>query len=419
MTEKDKELIALFRYGLIAPLLTDTVTNHTAYLDEVSAKTHDVPHYGIRSYNRKTLLEWHRLYRRHGFDALKPKVRTDKGSSRALPAESAKRLLTLRTENIHLSVKLFHEWLIHEGHFTSSDCSYSTVYRLLKKHQLLKPSVADTSDRRRFAHVDINTLWQTDVSHGPYLTLNGKKRKTYLIAFIDDASRRITGAQFMLAEKNEDLLHVLKSALLTCGKPTMLYADNGKIFRSHQLNTSCATLGIALVNTRPYDPKSKGKIERFFKTVRSRFYPLLTDADLLDLEVLNQRFEAWLARDYHHKVHSSLNEAPMVFYMRGSDRIRHFSDPRIIDEAFLIRTTRKVKSDATISLHNALFEASPMFIGKSVDIRYPNECPDEIYLYENSVRILTCKKVIMTDNAIAKRNNNPISYSALGGVPHV
>ena len=145
----------------------------------------------------------------------------------------------------------------------------------------------------------------------------------------------------------------------------------------------------------------------------------MTDADLLDLEVLNQRFEAWLARDYHHKVHSSLNEAPMVFYMRGSDRIRHFSDPRIIDEAFLIRTTRKVKSDATISLHNALFEASPMFIGKSVDIRYPNECPDEIYIYENSVRILTCKKVIMTDNAVAKRNNNPISYSALGGVPHV
>jgi hypothetical protein len=109
----------------------------------------------------------------------------------------------------------------------------------------------------------------------------------------------------------------------------------------------------------------------------------------------------------------------MVFYMRGSDRIKHFSDPRIIDEAFLIRVTRKVKSDATISLHNALFEASPMFIGKSVDIRYPNECPDEIYIYENSVRILTCKKVIMTDNAIAKRNNNAISYSALGGVPHV
>ena len=70
MTEKDKELFALFRYGLIVPLLTDTVSSHTAYLDEVSAKTHDVPHYGLRTYNRKTLLEWHRLYRRHGFVAL-------------------------------------------------------------------------------------------------------------------------------------------------------------------------------------------------------------------------------------------------------------------------------------------------------------------------------------------------------------
>ena len=419
MTEKEKELIALFRYGLIAPLLNSTTASQKTHLDDISSKQHDVPHYGVKTYTRKTILEWHRNYRRYGFDALKPKVRTDKGSSRALPSESAKLLLNLRRENIHLSVKLFHEWLINQGYFTSSDCSYSTVYRLLKKHDLLKPSSTDTSDRRRFAHIDINTLWQTDVSHGPRLNLNGKKRKSFLIAFLDDASRRITGARFMLAEKNEDLLHVLKLALLTCGKPTMLYADNGKIFRSHQLNTSCATLGIALVNTKPYDPKSKGKIERFFKTVRSRFYPLLTDADLMDLEVLNQRFDAWLSRDYHHKVHSTIKEAPMMFYMRQSDKIKHFQDPRIIDEAFLIRVTRKVKSDATISLNNALYEASPMFIGKSVDLRFEHDSPHEVYIYENNVRIYTCPKVIMKDNAVAKRKNNTISYSSIGGSSNV
>lgn len=419
MTEKDKELIALFRYGLIAPLLTGTISSHKSYLDDVSAKTHDVPHYGTRTYTRKTILEWHRLYRRYGFDSLKPKARTDKGSSRALPAESSKLMLKLRRENIHLSVKLFHEWLINEGHFNSSDCSYSTVYRLLGKHDLLKASSIDVSDRRRFAYVDINTLWQTDVSYGPYLTINSKKNKTYLIAFIDDASRRITGAKFMLAERNEDLLHVLKSALLTCGKPTMLYADNGSIFRSHQLNTSCAALGIALVNTKPYDPKSKGKIERFFKTVRSRFYPLLSEADLMDLDVLNQRFDAWLAKDYHHKVHSTIKEAPMVFYMRQSDKIKHFSDPRVIDEAFLIRVTRKVKSDATLSLQGSLYEASPAFIGKTVDLRFKQELPDEVYIYENSVRVYTCPKVVMYDNAIAKRNNNTISYSSIGGDQHV
>lgn len=418
MTEKDKEHIALFRYGLIAPMFTGTISSHKDYLDNISSKSHDVPHYGNRTYSRKTIMQWYRLYRKYGFDALKPKVRTDKGSSRSLSPESAKLILRLRRENIHLSVKLFHEWLIHQGHFNSSDCSYSTVYRLLKKHDLLKASSIDTSDRKRFAHVDINVLWQTDVSHGPYVKMNGKKRKTYLIAFIDDASRRITGARFMLSEKNEDLLAVLKSALLTCGKPSMLYADNGKIFKSHQLNTSCAALGIALVNTKPYDPKSKGKIERFFKTVRSRFYPLLSEFDLMDIHVLNQRFDAWLAKDYHHKVHSTTKEAPMLLFMKQSDRIKHFHDPRVIDEAFLIRVTRKVKSDATISLDNALYEASPMFIGKVVDIRYESENPKEIFIYENNVRIQTCPRVIMKDNAFAKRQNN-IRLSSLGGNQHV
>ncbi len=115
----------------------------------------------------------------------------------------------------------------------------------------------------------------------------------------------------------------------------------------------------------------------------------------MNLDVLNQRFDAWLAKDYHHKVHSSIKEAPMTFYMRQSNKIKHFNDPRIIDEA------------------------SPMFIGKVVDIRYKHESPLEIYIYENNVRIHTCPKVIMKDNAVAKRNNNTISYSSMGGASRV
>ncbi len=69
-----------------------------------------------------------------------------------------------------------------------------------------------------------------------------------------------------------------------------MYVDNGKIYRSDMLHFACACLGITLIHTKPYDAASKGKIERFFLTVRKRFLPLLSENDLTLLANLNQKF---------------------------------------------------------------------------------------------------------------------------------
>ena len=99
------------------------------------------------------------------------------------------------------------------------------------------------------------------MSAGPYLQVGTKKKPTYLLAFLDDCSRLVPGARFSFTEKTEDLMAVFEEALLRRGLPSMVYADNGKIFRSDQFQLACASLGISLIHTRPYDAPAKGYVK--------------------------------------------------------------------------------------------------------------------------------------------------------------
>ncbi|MCI0668288.1 MAG: hypothetical protein L0Y43_09580 [Methylococcaceae bacterium] len=51
----------------------------------------------------------------------------------------------------------------------------------------------------------------------------------------------------------------------------------------------CAKLGIALIHARPYRPRGKGKIERWFKTVRTQLITRLSPQDTASLEALNRK----------------------------------------------------------------------------------------------------------------------------------
>ena len=135
----------------------------------------------------------------------------------------------------------------------------------------------------------------SDVMHGPSVLVGDRtKRKTYLIAFIDDATRVIPYAAFALAENTREFLPVLKQAVLRRGLVQRLYVDNGAHYRSQHLALVCAKLGIALIHARPYRPQGKGKIERWFKTVRAQLLTRLTEDDTRSLEALNRRLHAWI-----------------------------------------------------------------------------------------------------------------------------
>lgn len=400
MQEKDREKVALFRYGLIAPILNGQVANQKEFLAEITGKVHQVPYYGAKEFTPKTLACWLLAYRRAGFDGLKPKPRSDRGQSRKLSQEQEEHLLALRQGLRDMPVSVFYDRLVDKGEFLPKDISYATVYRILRKHGMIGKESVKSPERKRFAYDTVNTLWQGDMSVGPYLVLNGRKTKTFLFAFIDDCSRLVPFAQFFLSEKFESLRTVFKEALIRRGIPKIVYVDNGKIYRSDTFQIACASLGIALTHTQPYDAASKGKIERFFGTVKTRFMPLLKSQPPSSLDELNRQFWQWLEEDYHRKIHASLGMSPLDMYLSQASRVRMVEDPASLNPLFLKRENRKVKHDGTISVNNELYEVPPRFIGQRIEVRFDE---DGVYVYEDGQAVAKAVPVNFADNARVKR----------------
>lgn len=408
MTEKEREQVALFRYGIIAPLLNGQVDSKQ-YFEELEGKVHSIPYYGERKIAVKTVKEWLLNYRRNGFDALKPKKRADRGNSRRLSPDDQDHILDIRKKFLHMPVSVFYEQLIRQGEINRNQISYSTINRLLKKHNLSGKILSAIPERKRFAHEKVNILWQADLSHGPYIKIKGKVKKTFLIAYIDDCSRLVPFAQFFTSEGFDGLRIVTKEALIRRGKPAIIYADNGKIYRSETLQYACAQLGITLTHTQPYDPQSKGKIERFFKTVQTRFYPLLKAEPVESLEELNERFWRWLEEDYHRREHASLDgKTPHEVFHSQLESITFLEDTSILDSIFMKREQRKVKADGTISLNKQLYEVPADFIGYSVDLRIDDT---GVYIFKDDKKVAEAKPVSMTDNAHVKRVRSPFSVT--------
>jgi len=203
-------------------------------------------------------------------------------------------------------------------------------------------------------------------------------RKTYLFAFIDDMSRLVPYGEFYLNERIDSYIDALSKALAKRGLPRKLYVDNGPAFSTQVLSHAMASLGIALVHSTPYQPEGRGKIERFFKTVRMQFLSIISDG--LSLVDLNKRLKEW-TDEYHLREHGGTKEAPLSRYAKHLHCIREA--PKDLMDHFRKRVTRKVDKDRTISLDGRLYEAPVEMIGKTATLLYHESDPARVELLFN------------------------------------
>jgi putative transposase len=251
--------------------------------------------------------------------------------------------------------------------------SVQSIYRMLGRHGLNRCGAPPT-DRRRFEAELPNDLWQSDCLHGPRLLVEGKLRKSYLFAIIDDHSRLIPWAQFYLSETLESFQDCLIHALASRGLPRKLYVDNGSVFRTHQLSYGCARLGIALLHSQPYESEGRGKIERFLKTIRMQLLCCLPPE--LTLEKLNELLRRWIDTDYHQRVHSSTGQSPLERYLEHVTLLR--PAPTNLQDYYRHAVRRKVDKDRTVSLHGKLYEAPVGLVGQTVTLLYHRSDPSRI-----------------------------------------
>jgi putative transposase len=279
MDEIQKEKIALFRYGVIAELVRrpPAPREKEKLLCAIAEKEWSVPGSDRTRIGRSTVRDWIELYQTHGFDGLKPGPRADTGRSRAIPEEVQELLLRLRTERPSASLdSLIRAVQLSERFAPTLRLSRSSVHRFFAAQEapVRKASTAEP-DALAFTFPHVNDLWTSDLMHGPRLLVPGRRDggKTYLYAFLDDASRMVPFAAFYLAETAACFQDALKQGLLRRGLPRRLYCDNGATFRTHHLQVICATLNISLIHSRPHKPRGRGKIERSFVMSGRPFCP--------------------------------------------------------------------------------------------------------------------------------------------------
>lgn len=380
--EKRKNEIATFRFGVIGEFVTGVLFTRgekERLLRQKCERRYQIPYSSRTRISRETMLKWVRDYELGGKElrALAPKTRADKGCFRTLEPAIRLSIKEILLDSPTATVPALIRELKHRKVLApETELNRATLYRYLNTEKL-RITNDDAHDRRKFETEYPNQLWQSDVMHGPYVKTDGRKKKAYLLAFIDDHSRFILHARFYHDERFETFRDGLKEAIHKHGLPQKLYVDNGSCFRSVQLEQTLALLGVALSHSRPYTPQGRGKIERWFRTVRDQFLGIKLPDDIT-LSGLNSRFEEWLD-EYQRTDHGSTGQPPRDRYFANLQCSR--PAPARLSEYFRTVKVRQVKKDRSFRLEGRMYEAPVALVDRNIELRFHNENPEQVEIF--------------------------------------
>jgi putative transposase len=408
LTPTDRaEAVAVFRHGLIGRIgLRDLA--HGELADELRAiskeRVRPPGSARTRSYSVPTLERWLSAYRKKGLEGLRPRPRKDRGRCRDLEPELRKLLCDIRMEYPSASVPLILRTLRADGRLDKR-VTAGTVRRFFREQGLDKVAVRDSKGsktRLKWEAARPDALWHGDVCHGPTLTIAGKKTPVRIHALLDDASRYIVAFAVETDEKEETMLHLFVRALRRWGAPDALYLDNGSTYRGDALRLCCARLEISLLHARPYDAPARGKMERFWRTLRESVLDHL--GTITSLDDITQRIEAFLSKHYHAAPHAGLmGRAPMLVYGPDRREIDDLSEARL-RAALTVRQQRRVRRDTTLSVKGRLYELDHGYLaGKTVTVAYCMLDEPPAPVVEHEGKRLPLRPVDPVHNAHRKR----------------
>jgi putative transposase len=368
--------IALFRYGLIAPLLFGSLSagELEKALREIAAKSYAIPHSTRTRVGMTTLRRYLKLYQKDGFDALRPPQRSDRRKPRVFLPRVLEKAVALREEQPERTTPMIVQLLKRDPDLAGIDLPnpHTLATHLRERGKTRKLLSQNGRTFKHFERNHSNDLWQGDAMDGPWLpdpTVAGKKRRAYLFCFLDDHSRLVPYAQFFFDEALPRMERVLKVGILRRGVPLAIYVDNGRVYASNQFGAACASLGIERIHAAPYSPEGKGKQERFFRTVRLQFMPEVETSGLTTLAELNESFWAWLECIYHRTVHSETGQTPLERFQQDLQNLRS-ADPEQLACAFLWRETRQVRKGGMLDLQGNRYQAPGQLAGRKIQLRF-------------------------------------------------
>lgn len=363
MNEKTLNEVALFRYKVISPLIEDPgkydsdhaffmLRSKDDFIDPISEKRIKI--------SDSTIERWYYVYKKSGFDALKPMRRKDLGTQRKVTGEMVDEVQKIILENPRIPSTLIKEKL---EELSLSNCSLSTINRLKNMiKSALKTEATDQMLRYERAHVnevwcgDTTVIWADSIAKTP--------QKLYIIAFIDDASRKIVGAKVYENDNSANLVDCMKSAVNANGVPQIFNFDNGKNYASKQMEIIAGRLGCGIHYCAPYTPTAKAKIERWFRTLKDHW----TANGLKNLKEIQMSLNSYVNK-YNLTVHSSLNKISPIDRFNQELKFIRYLPKENYEKYFYFEEDRKVSQDSVVKLHkDLLFQVDYKYQNKRVNV---------------------------------------------------
>lgn len=365
--EKQPDDIAIWRFGVISPLLHRNYDGIPLYLaiERLAQKTFTLPDGRQHNFSPDTLRHWLYLFRKFGLPGLRASVRKDKGKTSLSPSFQDA-LIRMRNEHPAWTVIRILEHLEKEGIWNGRRPSRTAIYRFTSSHKLNRNPLKPPEPVHTFEYVNFGDLWMADFMHGPKVRVGRKEKKSYLHVIIDDATRYIVAANFHLAEDTKALISDLMLAVQRFGIVRRLYTDNGAAFRSRHLAHVAARLCISLPHTPAYRPQGRGKIERLFRSVRDG---LVTGRPRTSLDKFNRDLDAWVSQ-YHRRFHSSLGMSPLDKKTQCKNSLKKLDDISNIDVLFRMEDTKIIYSNGCIRIGGCYYDVPEALPGQKIKVSY-------------------------------------------------
>ncbi len=402
---------ALERHRIIAPLTKEGLEE----AEKRELRKRIILSEGI---SERTLRRYMSAYGTGKLEGLKPKDRKDKGTLRKITEEVIAEAIKLKKELNSRSTRRIIEILEKEGWINKGELPLTTLNRHLKENGINNSSLKKLQEKgngsRRFQRNHKGSLWQSDIKYGPYLPDPeniGKKKQVYLLAIIDDATRYVVHGEFYFHQRQPILEDSLRKAIIEYGIPETIYIDNGKIFISKWFRAACASLGIEHISTAPYSPQSKGKIERFNRTMEE-FLEELTLEPVESLKELNNKWRLWLREYYHKRPHRGLpqkegtkeHNSPVEIWAKDNKELR-IATAEQCRNAFLWQDERKVDKTGCFTLEGKTYEAGSDYVGKRIEIRYDPFDTEKVEIWEGDKKLKIAEQLKIKEFNGRKRSN--------------
>mgnify|MGYP003291382010 CR=1 FL=1 len=370
LTDKERNDIALFRYSIISPLITgtaDTASNEEFY-KQAADRAYVSPSNKEVTMSWYTIRRWHNLYIANGFDGLLPNRRSDINVHRKIDDEIGSTIMYVKKEYPRLPATLVLQKLIDNGTIVDGEISLSTVNRFINEN-CNSPMSSGMNILKRYERRHINEVWCGDTSYGPYISEDGKKRRTYIIALIDDASRFIVGIDIFYSDNFVNLMSVIKKAVMMFGKPAIFNFDNGSNYKSTQMKLLSARMGSSINYCAVRQPVQKAKIERWFRTMKDQWMAGINYKDFKNIDELKASLMKFV-QEYNTKEHSSLDgKSPQDRFFEEGYMIKRIPDDRI-ETIFLVEIERRVSPDNVVVIDEKQYEVESKYAGRKLTLRY-------------------------------------------------